>query len=413
MRAVLVIAIVVCLGLSAATAEDHVALEQRMRQQLAQQPDNLDARFQLARALGWQSRHAEALAEFSHLLQLRPENPDFLLGAAQVHVWRGAPEMSLPLLRKARLLAPLYEDIWRIQIQALLALGDAERIRQARLIRDDARSRFPRSEWRFPLLDAGAAVATGSAEIVAVAPTERTRQTSMPAAAENRYEWEAGFSHETLSRGLPHWRSRYFLGEWHGPDHKALYAGLRETERYSLNDREVHFGGIFPLNTETQLQLEAGLSDSHRVLARRYGSLQLHYQPAPGWSLGAGWRRSVYDAGLSGVINFSVDRYFGAERFGYTLYEGGPDGSGLSPSHRWQWAHYYGERDWVGVTLVRGRETEHAGATSFITSQVRGASLSGRHGIAPGWAVIWDAGRVQQGDYYTRGGVRLGLRHTF
>jgi YaiO family outer membrane protein len=401
-NAAFLLAATLCLGTwSAVAAEDHAALEQRMRQQLAERPGDLDARFQLARALSWQNRYNEALAEYSRLLEARPENADFLLGLAQVHLWRGEPAMSLAPLRKARALTPAYEDVWRTEIQALLALGDAERLRQARLIRDDARNRFPKSDWTYAGLD----------------DLPQSAQDSVPkapaAVAADRYEWEVGFSDEALSRGLPNWRSRHLVGEWHGPDRKALYAGLRETERYALRDREAHVGGVLPLNTDTQLQLEAGFSDSHRVLAKRYVLLQMGFRPAAGWALGAGWRRSDYDAGLSKVLNFSVDRYIGAERFGYTLFEGGPDGSGLSPSHRLQWAHFYGERDWVGITLTQGRETEYAPNGAFLTSKVSGASLSGRHGIAPRWALVWDAGSLRQGDFYTRSGVQLGLRHAF
>lgn len=233
------------------------------------------------------------------------------------------------------------------------------------------------------------------------------------APAAGRQEWEAGVSHERLTRGLPSWRSRYLAAEWQGVDRRVLYGGLRETERYALKDSEVHLGGVLPLAASLQLQLEAGVSDSHRVLAARYGLLRLDYQPAPGWSLAAGWRRSAYDAGMSGVGHLSVDRYFGAERVSYTLYEGGPDGGALLPSHRWQWAHYYGERDWIGLSLNHGRETEYAAGGNFITSRVSGATLAGRHQLAAGWALTWDAGRQRQGDFYTRSGVRLGLRHAF
>ena len=398
-----------------------------MRRQLALHPNDIDARFQLARALAWQNRHAEAIAEYSRLLKVRPENSDYLLGLAQVHLWRGAPEQSLPLLQKARRLAPKYEDVWRTQILVLLALADPAARAQARKIRDQARALFPRSEWVFAQLDATpnppatVIAASPASEPVAVpltpvqpAPPVATAPAITAAAVPpDRYEWEAGAAYESLTNGLPAWRSRYVVGEWHMPEKKSLYAGLRETERYALNDRQAHLGGVLPLNPETSVQLEAGFSDSHRVLPARYGLAQWQYQAAPGWVLGAGLRISVYDLGIARVANFGIDRYLGQERFGYTLYEGGPDGSGLSPSHRWQWAHYYGERDWIGVTLTKGRETENTGSAGFLTAQVSGASLSGRHSIGASWTLVWDAGRQRQGDLYSRRGVSLGLRHAF
>lgn len=441
----------VLLGLAAAlptlAADDPVALELQMRQQLARQPADVEARFQLARALAWQRRFDAALTEYARLLQVQPRNADFLLGTALVHLWRGTPRQALPLLRQARRLAPRYEDVWRTQIQALLALGDKQAQRQAHLVRDAARQRFPRGNWRFAALDgelpqepavavvmppADPAPASSALPDTAAPPTPPTpaeiSAAAVPAVApaavppvvapsgfakSGRYEWEAGFTQERLSNDLPGWRSRYLLGEWHRPDHSVLYGGLRGTERYLRNDQEAHFGGVLPLNAQTQLQAEAGFSNTHRVLAQRYGFVQAQYQPAPGWSVAGGARRSVYETGLSRVLHVSVERYIGNERFGYTRYEGGPDGSGLAPSHRLQWAHSYGARDWIGPALVRGRETEYTGGNNFLTSQVRGLSLSGRHDLDSDWAMLWDVGTVRQGDSYTRRGVRLGLRHAF
>lgn len=422
---ILVAAILCLAALPCRASEDPVALEQRMRQKLAKNSGDLETRFQLARALSWQGRFDEALGEFSRLIKARPENADFLLGAAQVHLWRGEPQMALPLLLKARRLAPRYEDVWRTQIQAFLAIGGAEEIRQARLIREQAQKRFPRGDWQFALLDtperiapdvvppslpAQAGIAGGELESLAPGNPEPP---AVPA-KEGRYELETGFSYERLTNGQPNWRSAYLLGEWHGADRKSLYGGVRETQRYALTDHEVHVGGVLPLDARTQVQVEVGNSNTHQVLAKDYFRIQIQIQPAQGWSLDAGLNRSYFDLGPTRVFHLNVDRYLGNERFGYTLYEGGPDGAGLSPSHRWQWAHYYGESDWVGVSLIYGRETEYTGdSTGFLTSQVSGAYLSGRHDLAPGWALVWNAGSLQQGDSYTRSGVSFGLRHAF
>lgn len=264
------------------------------------------------------------------------------------------------------------------------------------------------------LLVFAAPLCLGTAAPVAGAETAAvTANPAIDAAAPIRYEWEAGLSHEQLTRGLPSWRSRYLTGERRGPERELYYGGLRETERYALSDREAHLGAALPAGSHAGVQLEAGFSDTHRVLPVRYGAVHLHYSPVSGWVLGGGWRRTVYDLGLTRVFHFGVDRYVGNERFSYTLYDGGPDGSGLSPSHRWQWAHNYGERSWIGIALTQGRETESLGASGFLTSRVSGMSLSGRHDLAPDWALTWDAGSLRQGDAYTRNGVRLGLRRVF
>lgn len=405
----------VILGLGAvfgAQADDHAAKTQQLQHQLALHPDDLDARFQLARTLSWQKRFDEALVEYSRLLKTSPDNSDFLLGIAQTHLWRGAPEVSLPFLGEARRLTPNYEDVWRMQIQALMSLGDPDRLNEARLIRDEARSRFPRSDWHFAALDA-----PQETSVTKPAPLGAIEESvALPKIARDessKFQIEAGLWNESLTRGLPQWRSQYLSAEWRWPDRKAFYGGVRETERYDLKDREMHLGGILPFGTDTQAQFEAGVSDTHRVLARRYFLLQIQHRPAEGWSVATGARRSTYDSGHASVLHLSAERYVGNERFSYTLYEGGPDGAGLTPSHRLQWAHHYGERDWFALALTRGRETEYTGNAAFLTSRISGASLSGQHEVAPDWSVSWGLERHRQGDAYTRSGVRLGLRHAF
>ncbi len=414
----------ICLGLALQVRAETLAdPEPGLRQELARHPDKLEARFQLARFLSWQKRFPEAAAEYSHLLRVQPENVDYLLGMAQVQLWRGAPEQSVPLLKKARQLAPKYELIWHTEIQARLASGDPTQLPRARRVRDKARVRFPQGDWRYSQLDPAPEGVVAVAPAIAPTPVRLAASPSAVPLAElsaaslslpqSKTAWEAGFSSESLTRGQPSWRSRYVLGEWSTAERRSLSFGLRQTERYALSDREMNLGGMLPLRADMQLHMEAGLSDTHRVLPARYGQVDWLYQPAQGWALDTGFRRSLYDLGLTRVAHLTLDRYLGMERFGYTLYEGGPDGSGSSPSHRWQWAHYYGESDWLGLTLSRGRESENTGSTGFLSSEVRGVMLSGRHSFAAQWSLSWDAGRQKQGDYYSRSGVRLGLRHTY
>jgi YaiO family outer membrane protein len=103
----------------------------------------------------------------------------------------------------------------------------------------------------------------------------------------------------------------------------------------------------------------------------------------------------------------------GQERFSYLLFAGGPEGHAISSSHRIQWAHYYGDRDWMGVSAVQGRETDNLGEGVFSTTRVNGVSLSGRHNLSSDWGLIWEVGSLRQGDIYTRNGAYAGLRHSF
>ena len=239
---------------------------------------------------------------------------------------------------------------------------------------------------------------------------------ALPVAAEPaapRTAVSAGVSREQLTRGLPDWTSRYLDIEHRYANGGVAYVGGRDTERYRLRDSELHAGGYLPLRPGLQLQLEAGSSGSHRVLAQHYGLVGLQRQLADGWGLSAGLRRSRYDSGNTGTLTLGAERYVGNERLAWTVFAGGPDGAARTSTQRLQWNHYYGDRDWFGVSAAAGRESEHDGSGAFITSRVSNLTLSGRHGLGPHLALDWEAGQQRQGAIYRRSGLRLGLRYAF
>lgn len=70
-----------------------------------------------------------------------------LLRHARALVDAGSAAEALPLLKKARRLSPRREEIWRLQITALLDVGSDSGYRQAVLIQEGAVRWFPGSRW--------------------------------------------------------------------------------------------------------------------------------------------------------------------------------------------------------------------------------------------------------------------------
>lgn len=68
---------------------------------LQQQPKHEEARFLLARILGWQAKYQEAANLYSELLNNSPDDADYLLGMAQLHFWQNHPQPAIPLLKRA------------------------------------------------------------------------------------------------------------------------------------------------------------------------------------------------------------------------------------------------------------------------------------------------------------------------
>ena len=228
-----------------------------------------------------------------------------------------------------------------------------------------------------------------------------------------RLEAELGTSVEHLSNNLPAWRSNTVDFSSSGEYKRSYYGQLRSTERFSQKDSDVTVGAYLPFGQQWTAQLEAGASDTHRVLPRYSLLGQLDRRLDGGWGLQAGLRRSEYERSGTNLTIFGLDRYFRNYRAAYTLYSGRPDGGASGASHRLQWSWYYGEHNSLSLSAAHGREVESVFPAGLLTSTVSNRTLFGRHWFSPTWAVSYEASVQEQGDLYTRRGIRVGLRHAF
>ena len=221
--------------------------------------------------------------------------------------------------------------------------------------------------------------------------------------------WAAWHS---LSNGNSSWQEQGALMTWQRLPREAYYGGVLRTRRFDQTDVEMHLGAVRPLGEHTALQLEAAANPNKNVLPAWRAWAQLQHQPARGWDIGAGARYAHYAMGNARVFNLSVDRYVGQERLAYTLYMGGLTGSSLRPAHRVQWTHYFSDESWVGLSANWGEEVRSTG-TELFRDRVRGVVLTARRPIATNWALTLEAEWAQLESFYTRRGIRAGLRHVF
>ena len=227
-------------------------------------------------------------------------------------------------------------------------------------------------------------------------------------------EMEGGFTKETLTNGKPDWRSIYLEAAHDFAKRQTLYGGVRETERFDFRDTELTAGYYHPFTEHFIAQIEGSHSSSHNVLPENALAAAASWELTKGWVASGGLRYNQYTENDSRVLNAGVERYFGSYRAFYAIYNGKPQGAPSASAQRLGIDYYYGEAGRIGVGVTWGREVEYVGPpTGIITSDVRAVSVYGRHWLTPAWAVTWEALRHEQGDLYTRTGVRLGLRHHF
>lgn len=382
----------------AVAARDYAAAEQLLRQELALRVDDTELRFALARVLAWQGSYQQALRQYEGLLAVQSGNADFLLGKAQVLYWQGELLAAREAVGAAKALAPDYLEVWRLEVQVLLAMDQPAAFDQAEALLAEARQRF------------GAAAVSDLAE--------RLSALRHPASAfVPRREVEAGGGYEDLSKGYDPWKYLYLEGESRSAPRQALYGRARLTERFRLNDTELLLGTAQPLGEAAGWLLEVSASPTHEVLPEYSvlfgGQLRLAAQ----WDATLTAKRSGYEHTYSNLYSAGVGYAFGANRLDYVLYLGKAENADEAFAHRVQWTRYYGEMSRVALYAAAGQETENSGVpgpNELLTDSVRTIGLAGRHWFGNGpWGLVYQLWSHEQGDRYTRWGGSLGLRYRF
>lgn len=387
-------------------ASQHYAeADELLRQQLAQQPALAEARYLLARSLSWQGRYQAAMDQYRLLLQLEPDNTDYLLGLAQCLVWDRQPQAALPVLAQARELNPEDADLWRLNIQALAAVGGDQR-EAALALQAQAAQRFPQQSWALLAAEERAEVEAPPQSRPQTPATDVDRQF-----AGARQQVELGFSHDRLSNGNASWQGMQLDIEQRFAPRQIVYGTLAETKRFALTDYDLAAGVYYPLSPQLTLNAEASFSPEHKVLPRTTALATLQYAFGDGWAVTGGLRHAEYNSATATQVPLTLERYFGPFRIAYsptptfvqdkTLYD-----------HRLQFSYYYSDISFINLSYSRGEEANRF-ISRFVINDVYYAGVNGRHWFNADWAMTWELAHTSQGGLYERNGVRLGLRRAF
>jgi YaiO family outer membrane protein len=375
--------------------------ESLLRQQINVKPTNWDAHFRLAKVLSWQKKFAEAESEYQMLLAREPGNADYLVGLAQVFVWRGDARVALPLIERAQLRASGDPDVWRLHIQALAALNDETSLKQALIVQQQAAERFPELDW---------AIVTSETPTVTIDNQQAsTEEFDRGFNLAHKNQLELGGSYDQLSKNRGFWRSEYLSVEHRFAPRELVYGNFSQTERFRLNDVQFLLGGYYPLSSKLTLNLEGNVSPSPQVLASNSIMASLQGGLGQGWFLTGGYRHSEYNTGPLQQGFAILENYFSDFRVAYTPRITDSQGKAQF-GHRFDVSYYYQDTSFITLTYNMGAET-----TGFqgqvLDTQFFG--LNGRHWFNQDWALNWALGHTIQGNAYNREGVSLGLRRTF
>ncbi len=343
---------------------DNTAALKALDDWLETHPDDLEARFLQARTLGWSNRFDEALAAYQALLDRDPGNVDFLLGQSQVLVWMGRADEALPVLSRARTLAPEYEEIWRVELNARIAAASSiPENEQAAAFAEEAQARFPNADWA-------------------------------SYQAPSRARLDSGFIYDNLNNGYSSWKELYVAGSYQHSDRLTLVGQARATERFGQSDAELMAGVIVPVGERWTLTLDGSVAPDAQVLPSWSLSGQAKRSLPLGFGAQAGWRHAEYTLSTLDLFTAAGEYWFNRYRAGYTIYAASIDSGPLIWSHRAQIDRYYRERSRISLIASNGEEVESIGNGFFVVNEVQTLTLTGQHWLSQRWALTWEVGQA-------------------
>jgi YaiO family outer membrane protein len=216
---------------------------------------------------------------------------------------------------------------------------------------------------------------------------------------------------ESLGQDQPDWREVSARLQHTLAPREVLDLAITGSTRFGLHDRQFGLNYAVPLSSTVVASLEANASPSHKVLARHAIGAALQVEFVPTWLVHGGLRTTSYDNAhvLQGLV--MLEHYVGPWRlagswrptraFGGTAH-------GVAAQAAW----YYGDKDFVNVSVASGREAATA-SNGVSVSNVRSYGLNGRHQFGPEWSLQYGLARTRQGSLYTRTGLHFGMAHSF
>jgi YaiO family outer membrane protein len=273
-------------------------------------PDDLEARTERGRVLGWLERFEEALADFDRVLAVRPRDVDARVGKGRVLAYQKRYAAAEAELRAALADEPT-------AVEAHLALGDVlawqQRFGDAARAFEAARALAPADPQ--PVLglaklrywqDDPAGAARLYREALALDPgnTEASEALRKIAAIPppRRFRLDVGGQWSTLSQGLSDWYQATVRLGVRPRKGTTLIVGADQYHRFGFDDTQLTLGGAQALPGDLTLSAAFTYGAEADVVARRVYEGELGARLTP-WATGLlAYRHSDYVGGVSADI---------------------------------------------------------------------------------------------------------------
>lgn len=343
-----------------------------LNQELAITPCDDAKRFELARILASREQYAQALTHYELLVREHPENVDYSFGRAQVLAWMGSDAKALTELERAKRLAPDYEDVWKLQFA--VANRQLEHNMYIEALRAEAKTRFPKSTW-WRDLD-----------------------------TDQEFEWQltVGGVYENLSDGLPDWNSQFAEVSWQRNTGSLYFSRLTRDERFDQTDTQFAVGSEWQLPGAWFAGLALATSDDPSFQANNGATAHIGRWLADGWGMDFRWQQKHYDTATVSTYTVLAEKYFGNYRAAYSLNASRLHSEQTSFAHLLTLNWYVTDRTSFGIGMATGEEAEVIVPGQILRTDIRSATLSGRHKLNRRITLNWWVGTHEQGTFYRR-----------
>lgn len=353
---------------------------------LVQHEQDNQARYLLAKVQARQGNYAASREHYESLLLSEPANTDYMYGLAQVFFWQQQNEPALEHIQKARSLNPADSDIRRQEIQILVAINTPHSLEAAHSRSLEASQLFPGQTW----------------PVIALA------NQSIPV---RDIEVETGITADSLTNNRADWRGLYVFGVDKYSDYEN-YAMIEVTDRFDLSDNQLTLGRSQNFN-HASANIELTYSSTGHVLAEWSVSGSCHFNLVNNTDALVGLKHSQYHLTENDSLILGLELNQSPYRLRYQLVPGHVSGAGSATSHLVGLDYYFGNENYFGCSMSDGTELEYDGITPPVLSDVSGARCYGRYWYKPKWAISYSIGYFEQGDFYNRNGILVGLRYNY
>lgn len=226
------------------------------------------------------------------------------------------------------------------------------------------------------------------------------------------YTVELSTDNQRLSNNSPDWQETALRLNRALGQRQYVEFSLVQANRFGLRDDQLLASYGHPVTDKFGVTVDASLSPSHNFLAQRSLGLTLNYEFAPTWLAYVGAKNTQYNDVSVGQGLLMVEHYFGAFSAAAGWRPVQAFGTSTS-SQELRGSYYYGDKNVVGLILSSGQEASQISSAQIALADVKSVALTGRHWISRDWAFTYVLNSTQQGDFYTRNGLRIGVQHIF